>query len=150
MNARGNRIPSYDGGAPSRPAGPLLPALPFASRPAPSADQTHSRQNSGSSSRSGGSGRRASIHTALKPGPSVSIRSGQTGHAPPGSPRNQSWDGVVGGGGRAAGRPGSSDSSNGRARKAAFPKQGPSMSQVQNRSRDESKWVDPAKWNGPL
>lgn len=145
----GTRLGSYEGPESMRPAGVLPPPVPFVSRPAPTDAQSHSRQGSQNSSRSMAdvSGRRTSLPRSLKPG-SISSGMDGRGHAPPGSPRSQSWD-SIGGGGAARGPSRSPPNAGERARTAAFPR--PDLARVQERprARDESAWVDPRKWNGP-
>ncbi|EJD04481.1 uncharacterized protein FOMMEDRAFT_155615 [Fomitiporia mediterranea MF3/22] len=142
---------------------PVLPTMPFASRP-PAQQQMANVVPSGVSN---GNHRRASasvsIPTSLRPGGETTTM----GNLPPSAYNNnrrqsqsQSWDagrpssrrssgGSGGGNGGGSSRPGSGSGQGPRAREPAFP----SLSAVQARTRtsdrtDRSNWVDPAKWNG--
>ncbi|KAI5114882.1 hypothetical protein M0805_001287, partial [Coniferiporia weirii] len=147
---RGTRIPSWQ--PPPPPMDVVAPTVPVATRPLMDRSPMVAA-NLGS--------RRASIPSSLRPGGSSSkpipsayaIRTSN----PPISPRNQSWDGVYGqptsGSARmpGRGRPGSGQSgASSRAREPAFPAAGRNSNSHQSGRRDQSNWVDPATWNGPL
>ncbi|KAH8120727.1 Metallo-peptidase family M12-domain-containing protein [Phellopilus nigrolimitatus] len=148
VGRRGMRIPSW------QPPPPPLGVRPPPSVPVSTRPQIHQPLMTVANINP----RRSSVPVSLRPGgpnpnapwapPSAYAGGGKYNMNPPISPRNQSWDGVVNlpvaGSARMPGRnrPGSGQSgSSSRSRNPAF---------LQPRQRDESRWVDPTSWNGPL